>query len=72
MIVNVKVMPSACKNTVKEEGGVLKVYVTVAPEKGKANEALVEALARHFCVAKNAVRIIRGASSRHKRVQIEK
>lgn len=71
MMVDVKVVPSASKNAVKEEGGVLKVYVTAAPEKGKANAAVVKMLARHFSVAKSAVRVVRGAGHRHKQVEIE-
>jgi uncharacterized protein YggU (UPF0235/DUF167 family) len=38
---------------------------------GRANEALIGVLARHFGVPKTAVRIVHGQASRAKRVRIQ-
>lgn len=50
--------------------GSLKVRVTAPAEGGRANRAVIEALAEHFDVPKRAVTIVRGASSRQKLIKI--
>jgi hypothetical protein len=70
MIIKIKVIPRAKKELIKEEGGVLKVYVIAPPEDGRANEAVVKILAKHFDVAKNCVRIVKGETGRNKIVEI--
>jgi len=52
-------------------GNRLKVQVTSPPADGEANAAIIACLARAFRVAKSAVKIIRGASSRRKTVRID-
>ena len=37
---------------------------------GKANQALVELLARHFGIPKSTIRIVRGHSSRRKIIEL--
>jgi len=64
-------MPNARKESVIEADGVLVVRVNVVPEKGKANEAVIKLLAKHFKVAKSKVKIVRGLTSRNKVVEIE-
>ncbi|MHC4595091.1 MAG: DUF167 domain-containing protein [Planctomycetota bacterium] len=49
--------------------GTLKVKVSAAPEKGKANQCLLKFLAKQLGVKKNAVSIISGKNSPVKRVQ---
>jgi uncharacterized protein (TIGR00251 family) len=49
---------------------VLKVAVTVAPEDGKANAAVVEMLARAWKLPKSSIDIVSGATSRLKTVHI--
>lgn len=67
----VRVMPRASqRKVVKEAAGKLKVYVTTAPEDGKANEAVRELLAEHFAVPKSRVVIIKGEKSRDKVIEI--
>ena len=51
-------------------GGAVKVAVRASPEKGKANEAIRETLARFAGVRKSAVDLVSGETSRHKRVRI--
>ena len=47
MLITVKVIPRAHKNALAGyENGILKVRLHAVPEKGKANEELIEFLAR--------------------------
>ena len=50
--------------------GMLKVKVSAAPERGKANQCLLKFLAKQLGVKKNAVSIIRGKTSPVKHVQV--
>ncbi len=71
MRIYVKVIPRAGENRVEritdEE---YKVRVTAAPEKGKANEAVINLLAQYFCVPKSTVQIIGGKTARTKIIDI--
>ena len=51
-------------------GEMLKVKVSAAPEKGKANQCLIKFLAEQLVVKKNAVSIISGTTSQVKHVRI--
>lgn len=70
MKIQVKTIPNAKKESVEEKDGAYVVRVKAAPEKGKANEAVVKLLAKHFNVAKSQVKILRGLASRQKIVKI--
>ncbi len=48
----------------------VKIKVSAAPEKGKANQCLVEFLAKQLDVKKNAVSIISGQTRPVKQVQV--
>jgi len=50
--------------------GMLKVKVSAAPEKGKANRCLVDFLAKQLGVKRNAVKIISGQSMPIKQVEV--
>lgn len=68
----VKVTPRAGRDKVEKISDIeYKVRVTVAPEKGKANVAVIELLAEYFCVAKNCVNIVGGKSTKTKIIDIE-
>lgn len=68
----VKVIPNARKNErVEFAGGALKVRIKAPPDKGKANEALIEFLSGEFSVPKSQIRILSGHSSRLKKVEIQ-
>ena len=54
----------------KIDEGQYKVWVRAAPDKGKANEEMIEVIAKHFNVSKSAVRIVIGATAREKLVEI--
>jgi uncharacterized protein len=49
---------------------VVKVAVTAPPEAGRANQALLDLLARTWRVSRRDLTIIAGAASRHKIVHI--
>lgn len=49
----------------------LKVLVTAAPEKGKANEALIKLLSEYFDIPKGVISIIRGETERNKLIEIK-
>jgi uncharacterized protein (TIGR00251 family) len=50
--------------------GMLKVKVSAAPEKGKANRCLLKFLAKRLGVKKNAISITTGKTSPVKHVQV--
>ncbi|MEI6304755.1 MAG: DUF167 domain-containing protein [Candidatus Taylorbacteria bacterium] len=51
--------------------GILKVRVNAPPERGKANERVVELLAEYFKLSKARIAIIRGHTNREKVVLVE-
>jgi len=53
-----------------EGGSVVKVAVTAAPERGKANAALVKLLAREWKLPKSSIVIERGETARRKTLAI--
>lgn len=74
-VVAVRVTPKASANRIvaeqQEDGDlVLKVYVTVVPEAGKANEAVIALLAKELGVAKSRITILQGETSRNKHIRI--
>lgn len=70
-VIAVKAMPGARKNSViGERGGALRIAVTAAPERGKANEAVVEVLARSLNLKGSQISLLTGATSRDKRFLI--
>lgn len=72
MIVQVRVSTNAAKPGVeKTADDEYKVRVSAKPVGGKANAAVIEALAEHFGVPKGRVRIVAGLTSKRKTVQIE-
>lgn len=71
MRIYAKVIPRAGRNEVeKNSDESYRVRVTAAPERGKANEAVVELLAEYFNVPKSRVNIIAGKTARTKMVEI--
>ena len=70
MQVKVRVIPRAKVNKVDvQPDGSIRVHTTTAPTDGKANEAVIKMLARHFDVPKSQIRVIRGATSRDKVIE---
>ena len=52
-------------------GGSLRVKVQARPEKGRANQAVLQMLARRLGVAPANLSIVRGAASRDKLVEVD-
>jgi uncharacterized protein (TIGR00251 family) len=70
-IFSVKVVPRSSKTAIAGLlGGMLKVKLAAAPEKGKANESLVEFLADTLGVKRNTITITSGHTSPVKTMQI--
>jgi hypothetical protein len=71
VIFSVRVQPRAGKDEVAGEiAGALKVRLCAPALEDRANEALVEFLAGVLNTSKSAVRILSGARSRNKRVEV--
>ncbi|MCH8826497.1 MAG: DUF167 domain-containing protein [Chloroflexi bacterium] len=71
MQMKIRVQPKAGRNAIEVAGDKVTVRVTAAPEGGKANDAVVELLAKRLGVAKGRVSIVRGHKSRDKTVLID-
>jgi len=71
IVVSVKVQPNASKErVVGEHADQLKIAVTVAPEKGKANKAVIKVLSKLLGVKSSDIEILSGETSRDKKVFI--
>lgn len=71
VIFSVKVVPRSSKTAIAGVlGGMLKIKLSAAPEKGKANQSLVGFLADTLGVRKNAVKITSGLTSPVKTIKI--
>lgn len=69
--VRVRVTPRAGRSSIAGvRDDVLLVRLAAPPVEGAANDALVELLARTFGVPRRGVRIVAGARSRTKRVEL--
>ena len=72
----VRVTPKASRNEVTgfytaADGTVsLSVKVTAAPDKGKANKAVIDLLAKKIGVAKSTLALVKGETDRNKTFQI--
>ena len=71
---NVKVIVGAPKTEVREEmaDGTIKVAVAAQPEKGEANQELINYLAKILEVRKYQVKIISGLTERTKLVKVSR
>jgi len=71
VLLHVKAQPRASRNEIGETlGQELKIKITAPPVDSAANEALVRFLAEVLECPRGAVRLVRGASSRHKVIAI--
>ena len=71
MRIYIKVVPKSSQNKIEKVAeNEYKAWVTVVPEKGKANQAVIKLLARYFKVSKSQVNIIGGRTARTKIVDI--
>jgi len=70
MKIKVKVIPRAKQNRLEKTAEGFRVRVTAAPIDGKANEAVIKLLADHLGVAKSKLRVVKGATSRDKVIEL--
>ncbi len=71
IVVSVKVQPNSSKNrVVGEYADQIKIAVTVAPEKGKANKAVIKLFAKWLGIKSSDIQIISGETSRDKELFI--
>jgi uncharacterized protein (TIGR00251 family) len=67
----VKVIPNARRTSFTQlDDGSWAARVAAPAVDGKANDALVALIAAHFKIPRSRVTIIRGATSRHKIVEV--
>lgn len=72
LMLNVKVVPGASRSRVAGRyGDGVKVQVSAAPERGKANEAVIEVLCQWLGIRASQVQIARGHTQARKTVAIE-
>ena len=71
VILPVQARPGAKQNGITgEHNGSLKVSVTQAPEKGKANEALIRVLAKQLGLKKSQITLVSGQTSMRKKFRL--
>lgn len=76
-IIAVRLTPKAAANRIGEMRALpngdaqLVIYVTAPPDKGKANEAMLNLLAEHLGVAVSSLSIVRGHTVRNKLVRVD-
>ncbi|MFH1847389.1 MAG: DUF167 domain-containing protein [Candidatus Omnitrophota bacterium] len=70
MRIKIRVIPKSSRQEIVEKDGILKVYVKVAPEKGKANKAVQGLIAKKYKVRKSDVTIVAGRIGRDKLVEV--
>ena len=70
-VFSVKVVPGSSRTSISGLlGETVKIRVSAPPQKGKANQHLLEFLAKQLGVKKNAVSIISGHTVSLKQVQV--
>jgi uncharacterized protein len=67
-VVSVRAQPGARQNGITgEQAGSLKVAVTAPPDKGRANDAIIEVLAEALELKRSQVELVSGPTSRQKK-----
>jgi hypothetical protein len=67
----VNVKAGSRKEEVIKEGEEYKIYVLEAPEKGRANDAVLKALARHLKVSLFRLRLVSGSTAKRKLIALD-
>lgn len=65
-----RVIPRARTQKIALETGILKIWVRMAPEDGKANNAVIALLAEILDLSKTSINIVHGQTSRNKKVHV--
>ena len=71
MKLSIKVIPSSSKDCIAGWlGDTLKIKVKAPPEKGKANQSVINVLEKHLNLPKDCIEISRGVTSSKKIIEI--
>ncbi len=71
MLLSIITHPNSKRPRVEEDlTGQLHVYVSAPPLEGRANHAVIEALADYYKVKKSAVTLLSGHTAKTKRLEI--
>lgn len=65
-----KVSVSFHKDYVRVKGDFIEIGIMEKPVDGKANAAIIKQIAKHFGISKSCVRIVAGAKSKDKIVEV--
>jgi len=72
MIISVKVSSKSKINLVTQLNDThFTIHTTAAPDKGKANQAVLKLLATHLKIPKSRLTIIKGETTRQKLIKIK-
>lgn len=70
--IEVYIQPRASKTGLAgTHGGLIKICIAAPPVKNAANRALIGFIAKHLGIAKRCVRVVSGAASRRKILEID-
>ena len=70
-LIPIKARPGGKRNEIDGvHAGMLKVEVTAAPEKGKANEAICKLIAAELSIGRSNVQVVRGATASMKMIAV--
>lgn len=69
-ILRLRIIPNSSKNELVQDGDILKLKLTAQPIENKANKALIEFLSKHYKVAKSNIEILKGHTSKDKKILI--
>ncbi len=67
----VNVKAGARKEEITKEGEEYKIYVSEIPEKGRANDAVLKALAKHLEISMFRLRLVSGSTAKRKLIAID-
>ena len=67
-----RVHPRARTERLEWDGSTLQLWVREPPDSGRANAAVIRAVARWVGVAPSQVAIVSGAAARHKLIEIDR
>lgn len=71
MIIEARVSTNSKNPGIEESQGFLKIRVKAKPVEGKANSEVIKKVAEHYGVKECSVRIIKGAASRKKIIELK-
>jgi uncharacterized protein (TIGR00251 family) len=72
IILEVKVIPRARQAAISiDKGGGLRLHIKSVPENGKANQELIQVIAKALRIPLADIAIVAGFSSRNKKINIE-